>query len=92
MPMWRHGWNLIIFSKYDCSNCCCLCRNQSFIRQIIFLIPGILIFGYIGGVEGILWATPVAEIANVKFPILCYNLNKYKQEKGGGANGCCGIQ
>ena len=30
-------------------------------RQIIFLIPAMLLFGYLWGVEGILWAGPVGD-------------------------------
>ena len=30
-------------------------------RQILFLIPAMLLFGYLWGVEGILWAGPVGD-------------------------------
>lgn len=31
------------------------------LRQVVLLIPSILIFAYLGGVEGVLWAGPVAD-------------------------------
>lgn len=31
-------------------------------RQIVFLIPGLIILGYLTGVEGLLWAGPISDI------------------------------
>ena len=33
----------------------------SFLRQIIVLIPAIIILGKLAGVEGILWAGPISD-------------------------------
>jgi putative MATE family efflux protein len=37
----------------------------SMLRQVIILIPCILIFGKIGGLFGVVWATPVSDVAAV---------------------------
>lgn len=36
----------------------------SLARQVLFLIPAILIFGILGGIEGVLWACPFSDAAS----------------------------